>query len=314
MRKGRLICWTISLVICAVIIFFVKKEENAIPYEERTPINVYCAEEFQETIKNILEKSSLGDTHRVVLTDNKDEAEIVLTDRITTKDIGYERVGWTPLIVAFDDTTKNKVASYIEEGYLIESKSNNAYAINFKKIIDSTLSKEWKDNIYCPMPSTREGELFFDFLLVNINAGRYPRNDEEFESCTKTANEFLSSNIVIQCDAKERLEKKKIVENELYIIFEKDIGNMQSNDYQFEISYPTDTVLYEIYYCCKGNNEKKIRNVMNKIPWDDSKSNLKKILNGNNVRYKKKEEAYFGKRYYIMSDGFSYVDIPLKEE
>ena len=54
MRKGRLICWIISLVICAVIIFFIKKEESRIPYEEKTQLNVYCTKEFQEETKEML--------------------------------------------------------------------------------------------------------------------------------------------------------------------------------------------------------------------------------------------------------------------
>lgn len=316
MRKGRLIFWVISLVIYAVIIFFIKKEESRIPYEEKTPLNVYCNKEFQKQTKEMLEKSDFGDTHRVVFTDNKDTAEFVLTDRITNKDVGYEKIGWTPLIVAFDNTTKNKVKNYIKEGYLIGPETiYTSYTINFKKIIDSTLSNEWNDKIYCPKLDTREGELFFDFLLVNINSGKYPKNDEELERCTKTANEFLSSNIVIQCDTKERLENKQIVENEIFIIFEKDIHNMSDGNYQFEISYPTDTVLYEFYYCCKGDDEKEIRNAVNKENGIfDSDSKLENIMWLNDARYNRRNKAYFGNNYYKMSDGFSYVDIPLKEE
>ena len=314
MRKGRLICWIISLVICAVIIFFIKKEESRIPYEEKTPLNVYCNKEFQKQTKEMLEKSDFGDTHRVVFTDNKDTAEFVLTDRITNKDVGYEKIGWTPLIVAFDNTTKNKVKNYIKEGYLIESESNyTSYTINFKKIIDSTLSNEWNDKIYCPKLDTREGELFFDFLLVNINSGKYPKNDEELERCTKTANEFLSSNIVIQCDTKERLENKQIVENEIFIIFEKDIYNMSDDNYQFEISYPTDTVLYEIYCCCKGNNEKEIRNAINERKKLDSYSKLQNVMYYEDIRLELHRTAY-SNRYYATRDSFSYVEIPLKEE
>lgn len=312
MRKGRLLFWIISLVICAIIIFMYKKKENSIPYEEKTPINVYCLEDFQEEIKEIIEKSFMGETHRVVFTDSKEEVEFILTDKITTTDIGYERVGWTPLIIAFDVTTEDKIKSYEKDGYLVES--NYSYKINFEKIIEATLAQEWTDKIYCPRLSTREGELFFDFLLININSGVYPKSEEELEECTKKANEFLNSNVVVQGDATERLENKKIVENELYIIFEKDIYDMQSNDYEFEISYPTNTVLYEIYYYSKGDNAKEIKEVVErKNNFLGNHSKLQNIMYKNYIRYARGTSAETS-IFYKTSDGFSYVENPLKEE
>lgn len=103
MRKERIIFWIIALVVCTSIIIICKKEENKIPEEEKTPINVYCLEKFQPKIKRIIEKSSIGDTHRVVFSDKKDDAEFVLTDKVLASDSGYEKVGWSPLIVAFDE-------------------------------------------------------------------------------------------------------------------------------------------------------------------------------------------------------------------
>ena len=314
MRKGRIIFWTISLLICAIIILLVKKEESMIPYEEREPTKVYCIDEVKEKIKKIIENSNFGDTHRVIFTDNKDEAEFVLTDRITSKDDGYERLAWSPLIVAFDDTTKNKVESYIKDGYLIEAENGHTYTIDFQKVIEATLEGKWTDKIYCPKVTTREGEIFFDFLLININSGKYPQNSEELEKCTEVANKFLSSNLVLQCDSKERLKNKKTLENEICIIFEKDIYSMESKGYHFEISYPTDTVLYEIYYYYKGSNEKELRRIMNKKDLFAYYGQLKYvILNDLSCRFENNTDA-FSTSYYRVSDGFSYVEIPLKEE
>ena len=312
MRKGRIIFWTISLVICAIIIIWVKKEESVIPYEEREPTKVYCIDEVKEEIKKIIEDSNFGDTHRVIFTDNKDEAEFVLTDRVTSKDDGYERLAWSPLIVAFDNTTKNKEKSYIKDGYLIEAENPYTYTIDFQKVIEATLEGKWTDKIYCPKVTTREGEIFFDFLLININSGKYPQNSEELEKCTEVANKFLSSKLVLQCDSKEKLKNKTVLENEICIIFEKDIYNMSSDSYDFEISYPTDTVLYEIYYCYKGSNEKELQSIMNKVFFSDY-SKLEEVIRYDmSCRFEK--HTTVSTSYYRVSDGFSYVEIPLKEE
>lgn len=312
MRKGRIIFWTISLVICAIIILEVKIEESVIPYEEREPTKVYCIDEVKEEIKKIIEDSNFGDTHRVIFTDNKDEAEFVLTDRVTSKDDGYERLAWSPLIVAFDNTTKNKEKSYIKDGYLIEAENSYTYTIDFQKVIEATLEGKWTDKIYCPKVTTREGEIFFDFLLININSGKYPQNSEELEKCTEVANKFLSSKLVLQCDSKEKLKNKTVLENEICIIFEKDIYNMSSDNYDFEISYPTDTVLYEIYYCYKGSNEKELQSIMNKVFFSDY-SKLEEVIRYDmSCRFEK--HTTVSTSYYRVSDGFSYVEIPLKEE
>ncbi len=313
MRKERIIFWITSLVICAIIIIWVKKEESVIPYEEREPTKVYCIDEVKEEIEKIIEDSNFGDTHRVIFTDNKDEAEFVLTDRVTSKDDGYERLAWSPLIVAFDNTTKNKEKSYIKDGYLIEAENGYTYTIDFQKVIEATLEGKWTDKIYCPKVTTREGEIFFGFLLININSGKYPQNSEELEKCTEVANKFLSSKLVLQCDSKEKLKNRKVLENEICIIFEKDIYNMSSDSYDFEISYPTDTVLYEIYYCYKGSNEKELRSIMNK-GFSGDYSKLEKVIRYDMICRFEKHTETFATKYYKVRDGFSYVEIPLKEE
>lgn len=88
---------------------------------------------------------------------------------------------------------------------------------------------------------------------------------------------------------------------------------MSSDSYDFEISYPTDTVLYEIYYCYKGSNEKELRSIMNKGFFSDY-SKLEEVICHNMFCRFEKCTVAFSTKYYRVSDGFSYVEIPLKEE
>lgn len=310
MRKERIIFWVISIVICACIIVFYKKEESKIPEEDKTQIKVCCLEQFQPEIKKIIEKSSIGNSNKVVFTDNKSESEIILTDEVFTSDSKYETVGWSPMIVAFEDT-KSKIKSYQKDGYLAED--DNMYTINFEKIIKDTMSGKWKEKIYCPKSDTREGELFFDFILINVNGGRYPRNQEEMETATKKANEFLNCNVVVETNSVEKLKNKKKVQNELYIVFEYDIYSMKSSEYDFEISYPSNTVRYEVYLKYNGKNIKELKEVIGKEDWLWGVTKLQSILQDNYIRHEEHSSAY-STDYYKESDGYSYVEIPLKEE
>lgn len=305
MRKERIIFWLISFIICIVLFFIYKKEESKIPDEEKSELPVYCSEELREDIKKIIESSSIGKKNRVVFEENKGEAEIILTDRITVSDNGYERIGWSPLIVVFDNTEKM-------DNYILEAE-NGSYTIKFDKIIEDTVKGVWKDTIYCPKPNTREGELFFDFLLININYGKYPSNEEELEHCTRRANEFLNSSTVIQMDPLERLKYKKTVEGELYIVFEKDITKIASYDsYKFTVSYPTNTILYELYYYCSSNNKEELEKELKKEKFWEGGNELQYVMNLNYIRGVTHTSAY--KHYKGITDNFSYVEIPLKEE
>lgn len=317
MRKGRLLFWIISLVVCAIIIIKYKEEEKKIPYEEKVPMNVYCMEGFQEKVKKIIEESSIGENYKVVFTDNKEQAEFIFADDVTNLNGNYKRVGWTPLIVAFDNNnTADKIKNYKEAEYLTEVSDSNgksSYMIDFAKIIKDTIAGNWTDKIYCPNLDTLEGNLFFDFLIININDGKYPENKEKLQECTKKANEFLNNSLVVQLNSIERLKNKKIVTNELYIIFEKEIYSMTDSYYKFNISYPTNTVAKEFYYSSKGEKEKELKELFEQETLISEGNRLQDMLYKERIRTDSHNNAYETNKYK-ESDGFSYVEIPLKEE
>lgn len=313
MRKNRLYFWIVSIVICAIVIVLYKNNENKIPEEEKKEYKVYCTEEsFREEIEKFVKGSSIKDTHRVSFTDNKDEAELIFSDKILSSDIGYEKIGWSPLVIAFD-YSKDKVEFYNEQGYI--SEEDDVYTIQFDKIIEATLEGKWKEKIYCPKLQTRRGELFFDFLLININEGRYPISDVEMQECVKKANEFLQSKVVVQLDSTDRLKSKKNVKDELYITFENDVYEINDENCEYGISYPSNTVVHEWYWKCLGENEKEIREHSQKEKWYTSRNDFYDILYYNHIRSKCctsfNNDGY---KSYTESEGFSYVDVPLKEE
>lgn len=315
MRENRLSFWITSLVICACVIFIYYKVQNIkekiLPYEERQTAYVYSPEEFQKSLQDAIETTSIledayGNTHKVAFTDDKNIASFVLTDRITSSDTDYEKIGWTPLIVVSDADNK-KLKAYKEGKYLIEGE-NRVYQIDFQKIIADVESGSWKDKIYYPKMNSREGELFYDFLLINANSGKYPDSDDKMKEAKETVDSFLSSECLIETDTVDRLKTVMTVKDSLYIVFEKDVYEMNNSSYLYMISYPTETVVQEWYCCYKGEDAEKLKNVR-----------LSEVMENKRIRDNNNSDAYTSDSHgnrtiFYQSDGYSYVPIPLKEE
>ena len=109
------------------------------------------------------------------------------------------------------------------------------------------------------------------------------------------------------------MTNKKDVQDELYIIFENNIYDMSSSEYDFEISYPSNTACYEIYCMYQGEKEKELRKIMEKEDFWISETKLEIVITDNKIRCKNHTERY-NRDYYSASDGFSYVEVPFKEE
>lgn len=307
MRKSRMIFWIVSLVICSIVVLVYNKEKNKIPQEEKIPIKVYCDMlELESGVKNIIEDSTLGETNRVVFTKNKSEAEFILTNKISASDTGYIKVGDSPLVVAFD---KDSFKSYEERNYITKNK-DDSYIINFGEIIKDVIKGDWNGKIYCPKSDTREGELFSKFLLANLNEGIYPNNENTIQEITKKANDFFSKSNILQVDVIDQLRNKKTVEaQEFYILFESDIVEFKSSSYNFEISYPNNTVTYNLFYKLQGEKSADIKKVINTITWyNDGLTLLEGVLSENHIRIKGKVQKT---KYFKISDGFTKMEIPL---
>jgi len=266
-----------------------------------------------ENIEKSVKKSSIGETHRVEFVGSKDEAELVFTDNILSSDTEYEKIGWSPLVIAFD-IDKKKVKSYEKEGYITED-NNDTYTIKFDKIIDETLEGNWKEKIYYPNLDTVEGKLFYDFLLININGGAYPKDEEKKQECISKANKFLECDSLIQADTKKRLEAKRKVEGEIYVIFENDISQLAfADEYsEYGVAYPGDTVIKEWYWKCKSENAEKTRENFTYKGVLDVNSDLGKMLTNKYIRSNENQKFDKLVSNTRVGQGFSYVEVPLKE-
>ena len=308
MRKSRWIFWGVSLGICFIILFLYDYLTSSTPYDERTPINVCCPEQFQSQVKKVIEKNNnFKKNSRVVFTQDEKEADFVITNKVTKSDTDYEKIGYTPLIVALDE---EKIKEYTKQEYL--KKENNAYTLNFSKILTDTLQGNYTDKIYCPDLNTREGELFYDFLLITFNGGTYPTKAQDLETYQKKADEFFENACVVQTNTEERIRVRKVLHNEIDFIFENIIFPMVSDDFEFEISYPENTVIYEYFCKFQGKNKELLEKCMYETNFLDNLNSLENIMKENYFR-RFNASTYPGSNFYSVSKGFSYIEIPVKE-
>ena len=208
------------------------------PEEQKEKINVFCSiKELKSYIKNVMED------YKVTFCEEQRDAEIIFTDK---KEEEGKRIAWSPLVIVIG---KKMIERYVNEGYII--KNGNAYVIDFDKIMKKTLLGEFGDKIYS---NTSYEELFYNFLKIQANDGIY-RNEENCEIVEK----FLSCKNVIQIssDVLERIRIIRNPEDEIYLVFEKEIYAIP-NYCNVEIAYIKNTVLYEVYCLAEENIQNKL--------------------------------------------------------
>jgi len=195
------------------------------------------------------------------------------SDFILTSDVSqinllndYTVEGYSPLIICLKDSdnAKNYLKTNTKNGFLtcndgakkIKNSSNDSITCDFLRIINVVLKNgDWSDlggedkkiTIYCPDPDSVDGKLFYEFLLITLNGGKYPK--ENLEEISLKAQKFLDSPNTVQTDVSSKIAKlgEEVEENDIYILFEEDFLKV-ANDYaKILVAYPELTVIKQIY-------------------------------------------------------------------
>ncbi len=288
MRKSRLVywvCYTVVLTILTMILVQVNREDEI--------LLTYCVQEQQERFQTRIEETF---PLKVQFVTDKQEAQVILTDSITQQESSnYQRIAFTPLTVAVSSNSKNQ-KWYQELGYLSENK-NTFY---FDKLVEDAVAGNFTEKVYCPKENTVKGDLFYDFLLITVNQGRYPKEGEEMQKAKEKVDCFLALPYVIRVDTGEWVQNKRSLDKEICLIFEADVSEFANED-DCNICYPEITVLYQLWYKDKVAE----RNLIDKEFWEFS--------------YRKQLCVY---DYYrldgLVTDSdwqkeFSYVEVPLED-
>ena len=265
-KKARIIPFCIVFVL-SIISFLIYSGIYEDMNREKTNITVLTNDDTLEIFEGQFKNK--GDFHNYYTYESSSNksSDIVFTTDINSinTDLDYTSKGFSPLVICFrNNKNLNKyLKTNNSKGFLI---CNNSDKINnndkddiscdFIQIINAvTNSKNWsalggddkKLTLYCPPRDTVNGELFYRFLLVTLNDGKYPENN--LAEITKKADAFYNSPNVIQVNVPSKISKlgDSINEYDIYCIFEADLLQIAESNTNICVTYPLLTVSKHIY-------------------------------------------------------------------
>lgn len=275
-KKARITPLCIILVL-SIIAFLIYSSAIENINREKINITVLANSDTTELFKDQFDsKGEFHDYYNYEFSSSK-SSDIILTSDINSinTDLNYTSAGLSPLVICFKNTEKlNKyLKSNSSNGFLICNNSdkirnndNDDVSCDFLQVINTVIEgKNWsslgeeegkKITLYCPNRDTVDGELFYKFLLITLNNGKYP--DSNLEEISQKADAFYNSPSVLQVDVSSKISKlgSSISENEIYCIFEADLLNIASKSTDICVTYPLTTVSKHVYLQINNNDIK----------------------------------------------------------
>ena len=334
--KRRFIFLIIFLVLSLIvsgIYSWIVSESNI----QKSSFTIYLNEDTQEIFKGHFDGNKKFYKYYTYETaSTPDNSDLVFTSDIsmidTTRDYSIE--GYSPLVVCLKNTKNlnNYLKTTTKEGFLTCSSSNkiknsvlDVISCDFSRIIEAVLNgDDWSDlggedkkiTIYCPESNTIAGNLFYEFLLITINDGKYP--SDNIEQIKEKANMFLDSPNTIQTDVKAKISKLSGVlqEEDIYILFESDLISATDGEGKISVTYPETTVVRQLYI--QYNNPELSEKILATFK-DDSWSNedlsreLRYDYYYRSSGYPKLDEynKYYNyyPDYFNVQEGFNYYEL-----
>lgn len=286
LRIRRIVIWIIAIAITLTFTLVSSKldqiaERNKQKKQaEPEKIQVQLSEDFknmidEDEIINIFEKTNLGDKYDLTINYQPSENDDVVISSEYLED--SEVIGYSPLVVAIG-RDKGDIKKFAESDLLtsneeIEGKGSDETDIDFKEIIKAVMNGEnWSKfggdeeeiRILYPELDTIDGELFYEFLLITVNGGKYPKTDEEMENTKEYIEELLSKPNVQSVDMQKRLEiNSGDIANDIYCAFENTVMKYADTKSVY-VAYPKETIIKEIYFQSKTEKGKAFEKIMSK--------------------------------------------------
>ena len=268
---------SVAFIICIIVtyIYSIIYRDNHI---QKADFSICLNEDTENFFKDEFdEKSKLYKYYNYTISSNPEDSDLILTsdiNAINTKK-NYSVKGYSPLIICLEDSKdlNNYLKSKSKKGFLtcnssskIKNTSSDEIVCDFSIIINAVLEgKNWSDlggnndkiKIYCPLENTVDGNLFYQFLLITINDGRYPKDN--LTEIEEKANTFLNSSNVIQTDVADKISKlgDSSIGNDIYCLFEEDFLSAANSEADISIAYPAVTVSKNIYLQFNNSKLKK---------------------------------------------------------
>lgn len=257
MRKSRILCWVCCLVVAVVL--FVGENFFKGFMVEKAALYVCAPKEMKSAFERALKNARLNKSYEIVMTDDVSKANIVI-DMGKEFDPEYIKIAYSPFVVVYSSEDKN-IKSMIDRGLLQDALFNNYYQeINFNKVIEEVLKEgKWENlgvkdmgtiKVYYPKFGTKYYTDYYDFMLVTINGGVYPKNESQLKKAMEQIELFEKSDYTEAVkDFDEKINRAGgFMENTFYLIPEQEASMLAKSNVEYgRLFYPTTTV-YANYY------------------------------------------------------------------
>lgn len=263
MRGKRITQWILTILIAAGLIYggnFFQKI-----FAEKTPLTVCAPADMKDAFKAALSASGLSSQYTIVMTDNKEGADIVV-DYGVEEDSSYKNFAFSPFVIAYNSSDSCFKALKKANTVVPSEYNNKFYEIDFLKVIEEINDDgKWENlgladhntiRLFYPARSTVYWHDFYNFMLLTVNGGKYPKTSEEMTKAIEVIEQFEKSECTeAVTDFDEKIERTGgFAENAIYVIPEKTVYALAlDHDEKARLFFPLATVNFNYYV--KGVSE-----------------------------------------------------------
>ena len=314
MRKSRIIFWIVCIM-CAILLIKGQKFTDDI-FKEKTLVKVYApeAEDIEKALDSVLWKSGLWKEYEIVIVQDIKYADIIV-NYAKSADSTYSKFAFSPFVIAY-----NVNADYYKElkkaKTLISSEYNkDSYEIDFLKVIKEVLNDgEWanlgirnleKIKIFYPSKEPCYWNDFYDFMLITVNNGSYPKTNAEMQVAQDIIKQFEESPYT-EAISDFYVKAERVggfPTNVFWVLPEKKVFDltMQLNK-TARILYPTRTIYFNYYIKTNELGRKVMENAENNSFYEKLQHEF--------YRSERKSQIPTRDAVYSEKDTFNIVDIP----
>lgn len=265
MRKKRITSWIVWLIVAGILLVAENNDIMNILFKEKTPITLYAPNDMEKAFNAALKTSGLSDDYKIEITSDPNANICVSYGK--GNDPNYTKFAFSPFVIAYN-INKDYYKYFKEAETLIPSKfQKDYYEIDFLKVVNEVIGDgSWsnlgindleKIKIFYPSKETIYWNDFYDFMLVTVNNGTYPKTEQELQKSAEVIGKFINSPYTEEVsDFYEQISRVGgFSESAFFILPEKtvfDIYYYFNGNFYVRILYPTVTVYFNYY--AKGNN------------------------------------------------------------
>lgn len=263
MRGKRIAQWILTIIIAAGLIYgegFIQQL-----FAEKASLTVYAPEDMKDAFKSALSNSSLSSEYKLVMTDKENGADIVV-GYSKENDDSYTQFAFSPFVIAYN-SSDSCFKALKKASIVVPSEYNNKfYEIDFLKVIDEVIDEgKWENlglsehdtiRVFYPAKTTIYWHDFYNFMLVTVNGGAYPKTEDEMTKAVEKIDLFEKSSCTeAVTNFDEKIERTSgFSENTLYVIPEKTVYDLANgHEEKTRLFFPLATVNFNYYV--KGVSE-----------------------------------------------------------